>query len=997
MNAKEFRKPGTPFRGKPFWAWNGKMEPEELRRQVRIFHRMGLGGGFMHSRVGLATEYLGREWFACVKATIDECRKLGLEAWLYDEDRWPSGAAGGLVTKNKKYRMRKLHAEILDKAPPTTKGLLRVFRGTWADLRFRPDPDGKNFITFAVKLDEPSPWYNGQTYLDTMSKEAVREFIRKGYAPYAKEVGEHFGSVVPGIFTDEPNYGHGGKAWKAIAWTDILPAEFKKRYGYDVLDWLPALFYEMDDPKAVRARVHYRDLVTALFVENFSGQIGKWCGEHNLLFTGHVLAEETLESQTKVVGAAMRFYEHMQAPGIDILTEARWGLGYEYDTAKQCESVRRQMGRKWMLSELYGCTGWDFTFEGHKAIGDWQAALGVNLRCQHLSWYTMLGQAKRDYPAAIFFQSPWWKEYPVVEDYFARVNYALVQGEAVRDVLVIHPIESQWALPPVLTEQAKQTAAELQRRFTGVRDILLQHQIDFDYGDEEMLSRLAKVTGQRLRVGKASYKAVVVPPALTLRRSTLKLLAAFARTGGKVLFVEPVAGLVDALPSDAAQNAADGCRRVSLAAEPLVAALAAERTVLLKDGDGNPVRPAVVMMRQAGARTILFVCNTDREQGFDTVRVTLRKGGVIEEWNPQTGEVFLVAKKADSFVTSLPASGSRLFVVGGTPTAGARPRPSLRALRTRRLPQRPASITLTDANAVVLDMPRFRVGDGEWNEGMEILKVDRAVRTALGVAPRGGAMVQPWARPKPKQVKSVPVELEYTIRVRNVPQGPVDLALETPERFDVRLNGSRLTTNEDGAWWVDPCLQKLPVPPGLLVPGENTLSLRIDYTEDDGLETCFLLGRFGVQLAGNRPEIVEPPATLEPGDWCGQGLPFYTGSVAYRLPARFKARKRERLVLRFDSHRSSLIRVSCGGKLAGYAAWPPYEVDVTDVLDGKSDLCIEVFGSRRNAFGPLHLVDPNPVWTGPEAFVSEGDRWRDEYHLKPCGLVTWPLLVTYKS
>ncbi len=997
MNAKEFKGPGTPFRGKPFWAWNGKMEPEELRRQVRIFHRMGLGGGFMHSRVGLATEYLGREWFDCVKATIDECRKLGLEAWLYDEDRWPSGAAGGLVTKNKKYRMRKLHAEILDQPPTSQKGLLRVFRGTWADLRFRPDPNGKNFITFAVKLDEPSPWYNGQTYLDTMSKEAVREFIRKGYQPCADEIGEHFGSTVPGIFTDEPNYGHGGKAWKAIPWTDVLPTEFKKRYGYDVLDWLPALFYEMDDPKAVRARVHYRDLITALFVENFAGQIGKWCGEHNLLFTGHVLAEETLESQARVVGAAMRFYEHMQAPGIDILTESRWGLGYEYDTAKQCESVRRQMGRKWMLSELYGCTGWDFTFEGHKAIGDWQAALGVNLRCQHLSWYTMLGQAKRDYPASIFFQSPWWKEYPVVEDYFARVNYALVQGEAVRDVLVIHPIESQWTLPPVQTEQAKQAAAELQRHFTGVRDILLQHQIDFDYGDEEMLSRLAKAAGRRLRVGKAVYKAVVVPPTLTLRSSTLKLLAAFARSGGKVLFLEPVASLVDALPSDMAQKTADACRRLPLAADPIVEALAPERTVLLESEDGKPVRSALVMMRKTGAKTILFVCNIDRKQGIDTVRVKLRKAGLIEEWDPQTGDVFLVAKNADSFTTSLPASGSRLFVIGGKPTAGARPRPSLKAVRIRRLPQRPATIALTDANAVVLDMPRFRIGGGDWNDRMEILKVDRAARTALGVAPRGGAMVQPWARPKPKQIQSIPVELEYTFRVRNVPQGPVGLALETPERFDVRLNGSPLTTNEDGAWWVDPCLQKLPVPPGLLVPGENTLSLRIDYTENDGLETCFLLGYFGVRLVGNQPEILEPPAALEPGDWCGQGLPFYTGSVVYRLPARFKPGRSERLVLRFDNHRSTVIRVSCGGKLAGYAAWPPYEVDVTDVLDGKNDLCIEVFGSRRNAFGPLHIVDPNPVWTGPEQFVTEGDRWRDEYHLKPCGLTAWPLLVTYKS
>ena len=29
-------------------------------------------------------------------------------AWLYDEDRWPSGAAGGYVTKTPRYRQRRM-------------------------------------------------------------------------------------------------------------------------------------------------------------------------------------------------------------------------------------------------------------------------------------------------------------------------------------------------------------------------------------------------------------------------------------------------------------------------------------------------------------------------------------------------------------------------------------------------------------------------------------------------------------------------------------------------------------------------------------------------------------------------------------------------------------------------------------------------------------------------------------------------------------------------
>jgi len=105
---KDFASPGAEFRGKPFWAWNGRLEPEELRRQVRVMRQMGLGGFFMHSRLGLETPYLSPEWFRCIDACVDEAKTQGMEAWLYDEDRWPSGAAGGLVTRDPRHRMRHL-------------------------------------------------------------------------------------------------------------------------------------------------------------------------------------------------------------------------------------------------------------------------------------------------------------------------------------------------------------------------------------------------------------------------------------------------------------------------------------------------------------------------------------------------------------------------------------------------------------------------------------------------------------------------------------------------------------------------------------------------------------------------------------------------------------------------------------------------------------------------------------------------------------------------
>lgn len=90
----------------PSNAFRGQLDPGELLRQIRVFQEMGFGGFFMHSRTGLVTEYLGEAWFEAVNVCADEAARLGMEAWIYDEDRWPSGTAGGLVTMDSRFRRK---------------------------------------------------------------------------------------------------------------------------------------------------------------------------------------------------------------------------------------------------------------------------------------------------------------------------------------------------------------------------------------------------------------------------------------------------------------------------------------------------------------------------------------------------------------------------------------------------------------------------------------------------------------------------------------------------------------------------------------------------------------------------------------------------------------------------------------------------------------------------------------------------------------------------
>lgn len=1035
--AEQFKNPGTEYRGAPFWAWNGKLDPNEVRRQIRIMYKMGLGGFFMHSRVGLATKYLSKDWFDCVRACVDEAEKLNMRAWLYDEDRWPSGAAGGLVTKNLAYRMRSLVMETANEPIRLDGTVAGVWKGIIQEanvknlmyispqkLRLTKLQKDEVFIVFRYQVQSPSDWYNGNTYLDTLNPEAVKAFINVTHEAYKKQLGKKLGHSVPGIFTDEPNYGNlfgwakGGKY--SIPWTDKLPNVFRKRYGYNIIEHLPEIFLEIEGHEISQVRYHYIDCITYMFVTAFAKQIGEWCDRNNMLFTGHVLCEETMSSQSFVVGSAMRFYEYMQAPGIDILTEHN----REYDTAKQVASVAHQLGHNWRLSETYGCTGWDFSFEGHKAISDWQVALGINLRCQHLAWYTMEGQAKRDYPAGIFYQSPWWELYPKVEDYFARVHCIMSQGKEIRDLLVIHPIESMWTLMNI-NWRKNSAVRELESVHIRWRDLLLSAHLDFDYGDEDILARHGKIVGNSkpvLQVGQAQYKVVLVPPVRTIRSSTVKLLSQFRAKGGIVVFLGEDIRFVDAASSNSAIKLANKCVRVHELNQELVDILSRYcRHVSIIDAEGKEIPSALYLLREDDTAFYLFVCNTghkpeaikakiydatmvrDRKQSFPDVRIVtyFRSVGEPVEFVPEDGKIYsanarIIGGKWEIKTRLLPIE-SHIFVYPKRKnTLVVCKKPSLQEKSFTRINRERWKIKLSEPNCLVLDRPAWRIGDGKWQKPQEILKVDYAIRDAMGIKRRGGAMIQPWARGRNPVPKRVCVELLYEFDVRVIPDGTVWLALEQPQTFSIFLNDVAISADSECGWWCDRSLRTIAVNPNLLRIGKNKLRLVCDYSEEhSGLEIVYLLGPFGVAVHGTRCELVHKPEELKVGDWVKQGLPFYSGSVAYCTSLVVKRSRGYRVFLRIPEYRGTAVRVFVNERCAGVVAWEPNELEITEFINrSKFDLRIEVFAHRRNSHGPLHHFEKWPSWTGPDEYVVSDDKWVDTYQLVPCGLMSFPLLIT---
>ena len=1012
-----FKNPTAEYRGTPFWSWNAKLEETELLRQIDIFKEMGLGGFHIHSRSGLATPYMGEEFMRLAVACNRHAIKNDMLCYLNDEDRWPSGAAGGVVTKDYANRMQflVLHPyghdmsakDVVDSAATYVssgkKAHLARYRvvlenGYLTDYERLPldaKPENPEGVWDAfLELSGDSAWFNNQAYVNTLDKKAIDLFIQETHEKYKEWLGDEFGKSIPSIFTDEPQFSHketlprsDAKKVLTMPFTDDFDETFQKAYGISILNTLPEVIWETGKPS--KARYLYHDHVCERFTEAFADNVGGWCEKNGIMLTGHMMHEPTLTSQTQALGETMRAYRSFQLPGIDMLCDYR-----EYSTAKQAQSAVRQYGREGVLSELYGVTNWNFDFRGHKLQGDWQAALGITVRVHHLTWVSMAGEAKRDYPASIGYQSPWYKEYSYVEDHFARVNTALVRGKAISRVAVIHPVEGFW-MNWGPNDKTAGIRAEMEADFENIIKWLLFGHIDFDFVSESLLPDLHKENGKVFTIGEMDYDAVLVPNCRSLRSTTLKALKEFNALGGKVIFAGEFAGIVDGV--EFCPNMYKNFNNIPFSKTAVLNALEDLRDVNMQREDGNRAEHLIYQMRQDGDDRWLFVCNGTKPDNEDIPKaeeITISIKGRFEPtlYNTLDGSICpLIAEYHDGMTIikqSMHMHDSLLLKLKPSPEASGGfvmyandPEPEAELLTTY-------DFELSEPNVLVLDMAEYAFDDGEWQQTDELLRIDNLFREKLGYPLRFAAWAQPWIHEE-KEKPQHTLKLRFTIPSQ-IALDEVCLALESLDRTKVTFNGKPVEAKPDG-YYVDRSIQKI-ILPGL-IKGNNELVLEIAFDKMANVENCFLLGKFGVNVAGRKTEVTAYPEALPFGDISKMGLPFYGGNVTYKCkffasgghPARVEA----------TYFRNPLLTVKLNGKPAGRIAYAPYTVELGALPEGGNgeyELEITAYGNRLNTFGILHNSNETVDWFGPDSWRTTGAAWSYEYLLKPTGILKSPVI-----
>ena len=1014
-----FITPSPEFRGKPFWSWNGKLDGQELIRQIGIMKEMGFGGFFIHSRIGLVDEYMGDKWMEMVQLCVEEAKKHNLEVWLYDEDRWPSGFAGGFAVDRPEYTTKYIALDVLDgNGFVWDQKYIAVFccdlegvefsnlERITVNTEFEVTKDRK-ILAFYIVYQQKAAYYNNSTYLDTLNINAVKNFMRVTHEKYKSVLESEFGKTIKGIFTDEATRGAlldgfaiiNPNGENFIPWTYDVFSQFREKFGYDIVEKLPYLFLKEKGEKFSSVKWHYIELLQQMFINNFMKPIYEWCNEHKLILTGHLIEETTLPGQTALCGSVMRCYEYMNYPGTDVLTKR-----LAYASVKQLSSAARQTGKKQKLSELYGVTGWEFPFAGHKHSGDWQALLGINFRCHHLSFYTMKGDAKRDCPGSILHQSAWWKEYAYVEDYYSRIGTLLSRGDEKNELLVINPVESVWGkVYPKFSNWLTCMDDGIMAVENKYQELLLwlcRERIGYDFGDEDMLSRLYEIKTESdgtpvLFLGEACYKAVLVSGMVTIRSATLNIINSFMEAGGKVIFTEDLPEFVDGVESDKAFRTAEKARVIVRDRQSLGDILKNDSSLSYVDvlDENGTLDDILCQMRQDGNQLYLFLLNTSETCKYENVTIRLKANGLVQEWDCKSGMIYAVEATnfGDDIVvtTDFEPYEEKMYIIGDQP--GGKPIKIRYENTGETEPVNNLGYKLNEPNVCVLDVAEFRINDEEWKGKQEVLRLEQSIRKQFGLIERGWLTDQPWHNKTDRQTGNN-ITLRFSFNIENLISTPYELVLEAPEDFKVWVNGRLLSTKQDNGFWIDICFKRFAIPDGWLKTGKNEIEMQTCIHDKMELEAIHLIGDFSVSVDGNLCSLSSLPEELAFGDIVPQGLPFYGGSYVYGItPPESVLTEGQRCFIALDGINASCVKVYNETKSI-IIAYPPYEADITDLLCGKGELYLEVIPTRRNTFGPLHLPFKTDAYL-PDAFLTQGDHFSPEYCLYECGLTTAPKYI----
>lgn len=978
--ADKLQQPMQECRPIPFWSWNDHLDSKELSRQIELMAKSGVGGYFMHARGGLQTDYLEQPWFNSIATGIESGKENGLNPWVYDEEGWPSGFAGGKVTALGEWvyarglRIRRIDSPEVAVHSDALLGIFACTENYTEAVPISEMETGTTYTSYLEMTQSYSPFY-----IDVMNEKAVCAFIDCTHEAYADrfQLGDDGG--LHGFFTDEPRFSEG-----QIPWSNILPDKFQKRYGYSLLENLPALYLPCGNYRKVRH--DFWALANDLFVNAYMKQIFNWCEKHNCKLTGHMMMEESLYSQMTGTGGVMPFYEFMHQPGVDSLRRAV----NDPRIPKQVGSVAEQLGKKHVLTESYAMSGWDLNFSEMRWIAGWQFVNGVNLMCQHLQAYSLKGLRKRDYPPSLFYQQTWYDEYNRFNDYLARLGQMLSEGKKHIDVLMIHPMHSGWVSYDGTNNEEIRA---LDEAFIHATLMLSGSHIDYHFGDETILKRHGRLLPDgRLQVGEYTYRAIVVPSSITLDRNTVDLLNGFHSAGHTLVKLGQWPILCEGETCDELEKLGEKAMEVHNIKElrhALLPSVLNSVSICENGQEASDIHLCQITLPTGG--TALYLVNMNREKTHH-VTITLPGTGSVSVLALDTLEEIALPfeTKKDSTTVSLDfAPMETAVLVYDVECSNTVPVPKSQTVIS--VGSDNWNIKEMDDNLLTLDTCTYAIDGGEWQPQTPVIHLMQKLLDAQ---------------------RTCNIRQRFTFQLQCDPKklNRLYFVMEQPKQFTVTVNGHTVDFKND-EWYKDISFHKISILP-YIEQGENVIEIQAKFyqsqhvydvlygeniyetelnklTYDMELESVYLLGNFGVYsdqsfIPGERnsltcagPFVLDTlPQNFDGGCFTQQGLPFFAGRITVEKNIQLSSEKQE-ITLDFGHPRAALVKAKVNGKDAGTFLWGAYQCDASNLVQqGNNVVTLTLYASNRNMLGPHHHSKGENYSVGPLSFTGKFS-WAD--------------------
>lgn len=571
---------GTPENYIMPFFWQHGAEESTLREYMEKIYSCGIHAVCLEARPH--PDYVGPKWWQDVDVIMDEARHRGMRVWILDDSHFPTGYANGAV-RNAPERLKRWYLEekALEADGPlegfrlaaatdlgSRRMMGRVFQRKGETLvavilaRRQEDPNGRVWYDQLqdvtdrlengwLKMDIPQGHWVVFTYTKLMEavqkasdhisfleKESCRILLDTVYEPHWERYKEDFGKTFAGFFSDEPGfYNLGGTGFGMVKigdqmplpWSDQVWRLFQQRMGGPTA--IVGLYNDLNGAQA-KARVTYMDIITRMYEENFSRQLGDWCEEHGVEYIGHVLEDVGLHSRLGPgTGHYFRAMAGQHMGGIDVvlnqlIPDRDYGKNgfYHYSIQQLAASAAHQNPRMKgrAMCEIFGAFGWSEGLSMMKWMADHMLVGGINWFVPHA--FTEKAFPDPDCPPHFYAHgmNPQYRYMHLVFDYMNRVCHLLNGGRAAVDNAVLFPAEGEWAGG--------------YRDYGVIGKLCLTHQIPYELVCVDALET-ASVSQGRLQVGETSYRTLLVDHIDLLPDHALAQLERLYRQGACVRFV----------------------------------------------------------------------------------------------------------------------------------------------------------------------------------------------------------------------------------------------------------------------------------------------------------------------------------------------------------------------------------------------------------------------------------------------------------------------------